>query len=594
MTERCPICFSQIETDQTKVVELMEQGIIIWYEDPLPTPMGLAGELYVGRCPKRVLHIKQLQEIRKQQEIEMGVTPLTEFLPITNSTSIKLAHIIQLRQSTEKILGVTETTTSEERTQILEQYFNFDEDGTDQREGHHQVEWIDKDLLKVNAIKAIHIEDLRHSAGFDGHEKWRLSGTIYLNPETIDINYGGLHNDYNQWIVYGDYGRWQIETGVEMGVECKFIDISNEGRQGKGLQIKSKIGIIDTNEMHLIPTNQGLMPDPDLHGQYYSIDFTGAIESVCYNPGIRLSTLNEHFYGNMPGYVPKRMRDINNRQMISEIKANHYHTYEEDKFTLDGTTIETISTTEELVLPHTHIIEGDEFEEISAHTHLSECALKKACTLFKYSPSKTYKTFIEFSEISLNNASSSIDFTAWEQIPWGDSTIWKLTESHQSAIVYPVLSINFRLGRLEYGNYQDAGYATMWFAPEGTPDYIFHVDEPNGYFTIKPGVFEYALPPINFLFDGHQAQEGEELFVSWVYVNMYSRMDMTNVTFASWERPHEKWQPFAGGMYWQERVLWRSCGCKPTFSSSAVDADQLVTIAGLGFGQKYNPVLTYP
>jgi len=151
--DRCPRCFSKI-------------GIIapLWTNDPLKTPKGielLPGlRAYKGFTYIKPEHIEELQEARKQQEIDAGIAEedRTTFTPVRvegQKVYFYKKHLRELRESTEKILTAT--------GQTKETYFNYDDEGTEYNIGDHQLDWHDVNLdQKFLDIKAVHIEDLRH------------------------------------------------------------------------------------------------------------------------------------------------------------------------------------------------------------------------------------------------------------------------------------------------------------------------------------------------------------------------------------------------------------------------------------------------
>lgn len=144
--KRCPRCFTKING--------------VWLDDPIKTPKGEAGEDYIGFTYIKSIHIIELQDIRKQQEINVGipVEERTTFTPIKiegQKVYFYKRHLRELRESTEKILEAT--------GQTKEDYFNYDEEGTEYNIENHQLDWHDLDLTKKFLdIKAVHIEDLRH------------------------------------------------------------------------------------------------------------------------------------------------------------------------------------------------------------------------------------------------------------------------------------------------------------------------------------------------------------------------------------------------------------------------------------------------
>jgi len=147
--KRCPRCFSKLDPPS-------------YIDDPIRTPKGQAGENYKGVTYIKPIHITELQDLRKEQEISVGI-PIgkrTTFTKINTNVSrfidMYKSHILELRESTEKILEIT--------GQTKEQYFNYDEEGNEYNENNHQLDWHDPNLetRKRVYIKAVHIEDLRH------------------------------------------------------------------------------------------------------------------------------------------------------------------------------------------------------------------------------------------------------------------------------------------------------------------------------------------------------------------------------------------------------------------------------------------------
>jgi len=180
----CPICYSKLDP-QT------------WEDDPTKTKNGIAGRQYIGTQNIKTNHLKDIQDIRKEQEQDtLPIESLTVFSPIndTGKFNILKSHITELRESTEKILAVEGLT--------KEEYFNFDEDGLNR--GTNQIDWHDPNLGDSKGyIKAIHIEDLRHhidfsqlySTSLDTIYKWKKDNVglyevskSYLEEQIIGIN----------------------------------------------------------------------------------------------------------------------------------------------------------------------------------------------------------------------------------------------------------------------------------------------------------------------------------------------------------------------------------------------------------------------
>lgn len=153
--DRCPRCFTIVSGFATG--ESAD-----WTDDPILTPKGEAGDDYIGFTNLKPIHIQEIQEVRTQQEIDAGIAEIdrTTFTEIDTSdgniVDFLKSHILELRESTEKILNTI--------GQTKEAYFNYDDDGTEYNIGDHQLDWIDPELedIAYPDIKAYHIEDLRH------------------------------------------------------------------------------------------------------------------------------------------------------------------------------------------------------------------------------------------------------------------------------------------------------------------------------------------------------------------------------------------------------------------------------------------------
>lgn len=191
----CPTCHSHIGTGTSRIqgeegVDADGNPVPRWSDDPILTVLGINGEDYQGEDRLRKLQVVELQTIRADQEEELGISP-TPFSDVTTDVHVIRRHIIELRESTEKILNVVGVT--------LEDYFKLDPDGNEVPQNPElalrgvadpQVEWTDvergEDYIHVDAsidgtftlpdsstqesptvptgthVRAIHIEDLRH------------------------------------------------------------------------------------------------------------------------------------------------------------------------------------------------------------------------------------------------------------------------------------------------------------------------------------------------------------------------------------------------------------------------------------------------
>ena len=164
--ERCPYCFSKFSDEEythdpivtyngSKYMFNEETGLLEEVTD-------VANRFYRGMIQIRNIDIKELQDKYDDYKPEDGWTPVQD-----DANGIWVpnkVHIRELREAIEQALGITEATTEEARETILEQYFNYDETGTERR-SIHQKDWIDNRLTESDwkgQIKNWHIEDLRH------------------------------------------------------------------------------------------------------------------------------------------------------------------------------------------------------------------------------------------------------------------------------------------------------------------------------------------------------------------------------------------------------------------------------------------------
>jgi len=162
----CPICGRHLGT---------------YTNDPILTTPSLSTEDYEGFTTLISTHIKELQIERHQQEIDNGITPLTEFSPINDAGLFQniIKYITELRDSTEKILTATGST--------LVEFLSTDEDGNPMI---LKTDWTDSKLEeKKFQCKTIHIEDLRHYISL---------GLIYLFFQSTELNELGQFKKY--WV----------------------------------------------------------------------------------------------------------------------------------------------------------------------------------------------------------------------------------------------------------------------------------------------------------------------------------------------------------------------------------------------------------
>jgi len=231
----CPTCFSELVSDEERerrIEEDPEYEIYgySWSDDPILTPRGLSGEEYKGVTEIKIKHIIELQEARKQQEDDLGISGAdkTEFTEFDGKVAVNYKHIRELRDSTEKILkeiaGIEELT-AEERKELLYEYFNFDAEGNKIIPADSKYvdkdEWTDSALTKKIKIKGIHIEDLRHPISllnweetFDIQEDQEIYPRLNESGFWFGPFYPGTIN-YHYWNIPNFYGKhkWNQEYG---------------------------------------------------------------------------------------------------------------------------------------------------------------------------------------------------------------------------------------------------------------------------------------------------------------------------------------------------------------------------------------------
>ena len=190
----CPTCHSRISDVGSRTKDTDEPGVPVWSNDPILTSNGFNGEEYIGNQFVSIRDIREIQELRKSQEVEFNIEPKTEFADTTGSNvEIQATHLIELRISTERVLDAV--------GESLQDYFRLDSEGNLQPAGPHdtqdKTDWTDvtrgrpfdskgrnlsilldgNTKFNVNSeldkavpsipsdnffVRAIHLEDLRH------------------------------------------------------------------------------------------------------------------------------------------------------------------------------------------------------------------------------------------------------------------------------------------------------------------------------------------------------------------------------------------------------------------------------------------------
>jgi hypothetical protein len=214
------------------ILSSTEDVIPLWTDDPVTTIRGLNGPEYIKPQPLKAIQIAELQEVRHNEEVELGFTEdqLTDFSPAVTKVLLAVKHITELRESIEKILNASGLT--------LKEYFTTDLDGNAIEPGPNDIadkeEWTDvnrgavyyhKDGSKTGKFKlpdgteqdsptypyeiptlfkGIHLEDLRHPIQFGWREFWSGMSTEFLYRSNID---SPVHQVV---ITENDIGKYEI------------------------------------------------------------------------------------------------------------------------------------------------------------------------------------------------------------------------------------------------------------------------------------------------------------------------------------------------------------------------------------------------
>lgn len=202
--DRCPYCFSKfLDAQYSNDPILIPDGARVVYDEAsglLVSESDIEKRRYKGLSIIRNKHIKELQEINEDNKPLIGWT-VVEGNPESFWIPNKI-HIKELREAIEKGLGITETTTPIERTTIMEQFLNYDSEGTE-RQIPHQMDWTDPNLISSvwqGNISHMHLEDLRKYIIID--KLWfnylSASQTPYIFNNIYELQIKGL--EPNQYI----------------------------------------------------------------------------------------------------------------------------------------------------------------------------------------------------------------------------------------------------------------------------------------------------------------------------------------------------------------------------------------------------------
>jgi hypothetical protein len=239
--EKCRLCRHYISTSRNKGADGtddQDNALPFWSDDPLFTPMGLAGLDYKGQTPLRPVHIIELQNYYRELEetyIE-DEDDRTTFLRVVKSEPGRRCHIEQLRIVVEKLLDIL--------GRNLEEYFKYDYLGEDTK--LTQADWTDVDrsegrpaLPKGTPVRAIHIEELRRGIYGLFLEQWIITvGHLpfefieQTNEDTYGQDGGWQEGKFKTYTVTGDIGDWTIKAFFEQSNHGIFKKFGYPGEKG--------------------------------------------------------------------------------------------------------------------------------------------------------------------------------------------------------------------------------------------------------------------------------------------------------------------------------------------------------------------------
>jgi len=216
--DKCPICKNYITSNRgirgSQGVDENGDPVPFWTEDPLLTPLGLAGNNYKGRNPIRRIHIIELRRYYNEIESQLGLTPTSWVEELRVGTPVRKQHIVELRQVVERILDKLGLTIAD--------YFKYDRLGNET--GYTQTDWTDIDrsegipnIPKTTPVRAMHIEELRKGMYILTYwiESWKSSPIPDVNTLVLD-----KEEDLHFFVK--DY-RWKLDTVFRYSGDTRFI-----------------------------------------------------------------------------------------------------------------------------------------------------------------------------------------------------------------------------------------------------------------------------------------------------------------------------------------------------------------------------------
>jgi len=233
-TEKCPYCYRPLSTHTHDPILLPNGSKYKWNSDTeLIEVPNILDRIYKGIYQINENDVIELQdELKTLEEENLPVIDRTTFSPLNSGGKFQITgkHIKEMRDSVEKLLnefGLTKT-----------DFFNYDEDNNHIiHPNGDKVEWTDPiavstDLQKFQ-VKAIHVEDLRHSLTSIRDWVETFSGS-FIGSTSISGEFSGagtwqdLNRDDKSFII-GDH-NWNGNSSCYSGYYIRHA----AGEIGKG------------------------------------------------------------------------------------------------------------------------------------------------------------------------------------------------------------------------------------------------------------------------------------------------------------------------------------------------------------------------
>ena len=319
---KCKVCNNEITLDRgirgSHGVDVNGDPIPFWTVDPLKTPLGLAGQDYIGKDPMRRVYLKELQDYYNLIEEEMGLIK-TDFLDTTKlNTPIRRVYIEQLRVCIEKILNGKGMT--------LQDYFCNDRLGN-VLPGKTQNEWTDVDrsadglprIPKNAPLKGVYIEELRRGimifsilciTPIDKPDK--QSGMGYFH---YDVSGDKVVRDFNmpnyfEDLILSTYNNFYSESKflyLLYSIDLLKFKIFNTTTKTWGIEYEFQFADTDINNTDCSHLTACILEEQKSGGDKYDINYNLFVSELFYKrigitpPDIDLSKL----WNKLPYYIAK-------------------------------------------------------------------------------------------------------------------------------------------------------------------------------------------------------------------------------------------------------------------------------------------------